>query len=92
MGVLMAKTTTGEFSAPLTELHDAWWNSIARAMGVKFPFAFQLVSADSFAMSSRELVIDLVNKLPENASLAEIVREIELLADRKSTRLNSSHG
>jgi hypothetical protein len=22
----------GEFSAPLTELHDAWWNSIARAM------------------------------------------------------------
>jgi hypothetical protein len=22
----------GEFSAPLTELHDAWWNSSARAM------------------------------------------------------------
>jgi hypothetical protein len=28
----MAKTTGCEFSAPLTELHDAWWNSIARAM------------------------------------------------------------
>jgi hypothetical protein len=26
------KTAGGEFSAPLTELHDAWWNSIARAM------------------------------------------------------------
>jgi phosphoribosylformylglycinamidine synthase II len=29
---LMMKTANGEFSAPLTELHDAWWNSIARAM------------------------------------------------------------
>ena len=29
---LTVKTATGEFSAPLTELHDPWWNSIARAM------------------------------------------------------------
>jgi len=29
---LTVKTVAGEFSAPLTELHDAWWNSIARAM------------------------------------------------------------
>jgi phosphoribosylformylglycinamidine synthase len=29
---LTVKTVGGEFSAPLTELHDAWWNSIARAM------------------------------------------------------------
>ena len=29
---LSLKTASGEFSAPLTELHDAWWNSIARAM------------------------------------------------------------
>jgi phosphoribosylformylglycinamidine synthase len=29
---LTVKTGAGEFSAPLTELHDAWWNSIARAM------------------------------------------------------------
>jgi phosphoribosylformylglycinamidine synthase II len=29
---LTVKTTGGEFSAPLTELHDTWWNSIARAM------------------------------------------------------------
>jgi phosphoribosylformylglycinamidine synthase len=29
---LTIKTGAGEFSAPLTELHDAWWNSIARAM------------------------------------------------------------
>jgi phosphoribosylformylglycinamidine synthase len=29
---LTVKAATGEFSAPLAELHDAWWNSIARAM------------------------------------------------------------
>jgi phosphoribosylformylglycinamidine synthase subunit PurL len=30
---LTFKTATGEFSAPVSELHDAWWNAIARAMG-----------------------------------------------------------
>jgi phosphoribosylformylglycinamidine synthase len=29
---LAIKTSSGEFSTPLTELHDAWWNSITRAM------------------------------------------------------------
>ncbi len=29
---LTVKTEQGEFSAPLTELHDPWWNSIGRAM------------------------------------------------------------
>jgi phosphoribosylformylglycinamidine synthase len=29
---LTIKTTGGEFSAPLAGLHNAWWNSIARAM------------------------------------------------------------
>ena len=29
---LTVKTAAGEFSTPLNELHDAWWNSIARAM------------------------------------------------------------
>jgi phosphoribosylformylglycinamidine synthase len=29
---LTIKTTGGEFSAPSVELHDVWWNSIARAM------------------------------------------------------------
>jgi hypothetical protein len=29
---LTVKTASGEFSAALTELHDLWWNSIARAM------------------------------------------------------------
>ena len=37
-------------------------------------------------MSSRELVIELVNKLPANASLAEIAREIELLAGIEQAR------
>jgi phosphoribosylformylglycinamidine synthase len=30
---LAFKTSDGEFSASLGELHDRWWNSIARAMG-----------------------------------------------------------
>jgi phosphoribosylformylglycinamidine synthase len=29
---LVLKTSSGEFSATVTELHDPWWNSIARAM------------------------------------------------------------
>jgi phosphoribosylformylglycinamidine synthase len=29
---LTVKTAAGEFSAPLAELHDAWWHSIGRAM------------------------------------------------------------
>jgi phosphoribosylformylglycinamidine synthase subunit PurL len=29
---LTLKTVQGEYTAPLTELHDPWWNSIARAM------------------------------------------------------------
>ena len=29
---LRVKTAGGEFSAPLGELHDPWWNSISRAM------------------------------------------------------------
>jgi phosphoribosylformylglycinamidine synthase len=29
---LAIKTGTGEFSVPVTELHDRWWNAIARAM------------------------------------------------------------
>jgi len=29
---LVVKTAAGEFSAPVAELHDVWWNSIARAM------------------------------------------------------------
>ena len=29
---LTIKTPAGKFSSPLAELHDAWWNSIARAM------------------------------------------------------------
>jgi len=29
---LAVKTAAGECSVPVTELHDAWWNSIARAM------------------------------------------------------------
>ena len=29
---LAVKTAAGEFSGPVAELYDVWWNSIARAM------------------------------------------------------------
>ena len=37
-------------------------------------------------MSSRETVIDLVRRLPEDMPLVEIAREIELLAGLKTAR------
>jgi hypothetical protein len=37
-------------------------------------------------MSNREIVIDLLSKLPEDASLEEIAREIELLAGIRAGR------
>jgi hypothetical protein len=43
-------------------------------------------------MSSREIVIDLVNKLPEDASLADIAREVELLAGIEKARGQARRG
>jgi predicted transcriptional regulator len=43
-------------------------------------------------MSSREMVIDLVTKLPEDTSLAEIAREIELLAGIQRAREQAHRG
>jgi hypothetical protein len=37
-------------------------------------------------MSNRELVIDLLSKLPEDAPLEEIAREIEFLAGIQTAR------
>jgi hypothetical protein len=45
-----------------------------------------LAAADNSYMSSRETVIELVNKLPEEMPLAEIAREIELLAGIQTAR------
>ena len=43
-------------------------------------------------MSSREMVIDLVTKLPEGTTLAEIAREIELLAGIQRAREQARRG
>jgi hypothetical protein len=45
-----------------------------------------LTTKDNFNMSSRETVIELVSKLPEEMPLAEIAREIELLAGIQTAR------
>jgi len=43
-------------------------------------------------MSNREIVIDLLSKLPEDAPLEEIAREIELLAGIRSAREQAHRG
>jgi hypothetical protein len=43
-------------------------------------------------MSGREIVIELVNKLPEDAPLADIAREIELLAGIQEARQQARRG
>ncbi len=48
--------------------------------------AFFLAVDDNANMSSRETVIEFVSKLPEEMSLAEIAREIELLAGLQTAR------
>ncbi len=40
-------------------------------------------------MSNRELVIDLINKLPENTPLEDIAREIEFVAGVKEALAQS---
>jgi hypothetical protein len=42
-------------------------------------------------VSSRETVIELVSKLPEEMPLAEIAREIELLAGIQTAREQARH-
>jgi hypothetical protein len=51
-----------------------------------FPNCLFPTAGDNPAMSSRETVIDLVTRLPEDMPLAEIAREIELLAGLKTAR------
>jgi hypothetical protein len=43
-------------------------------------------------MSNREMVIELVNRLPENTPLEEIAREIDLLAGIKTARDQARKG
>jgi hypothetical protein len=45
-----------------------------------------LTANDNSIVSSRETVIELVSKLPEEMPLAEIAREIELLAGIQTAR------
>jgi hypothetical protein len=44
------------------------------------------------AMSNRELVIDLVRRLPEDTPLKQIAREVELLAGIKTAREQAQRG
>ena len=43
-------------------------------------------------MNNRDVVIDLVKKLPEDASLHEFAREIELLAGIQTAREEAERG
>jgi hypothetical protein len=70
-----------------------WWHEIWRSMAKEqFPFAYSAWIADISGMSRRELVIDLVNKLPADAPLADLAREIELLAGIQAARAGARRG
>jgi len=43
-------------------------------------------------MSNRDLAIDLIQKMPEDTSLEEIAREIQLLAGIKIARAQARRG
>jgi hypothetical protein len=43
-------------------------------------------------MSNREIVIDLILKLPEDTSLHDIAREIELIAGIRKAREEAARG
>ena len=45
-----------------------------------------MTAKDNFIVSSRETVIEFVSKLPAEMPLAEIAREIELLAGLQTAR------
>jgi hypothetical protein len=47
---------------------------------------------DTSNMSNREIVIDLLSRLPEDVTLEEIAREIELLAGIKIARDQARRG
>jgi hypothetical protein len=55
-------------------------------IGKRIRVAFSSTWVDCFDMSSRETVIEFVRKLPEEMSVAEIAREIELLAGIETAR------
>ena len=44
------------------------------------PLAITVPLCDSSHMSNREIAIDLIQKLPDDASLLDIAREIEFVA------------
>ena len=80
-------------NAPFTDWNDHPTLAIPTRWDRKFWNGWACVSklsfsnrADNPTMSSRETVIALVNRLPEDMPLAEIAREIELLAGLKAAR------
>jgi hypothetical protein len=54
--------------------------------------AYLFETGDYFAMSNRETVIEFVRKLPEEMPMAEIAREIELLAGIQTAREQARRG
>jgi hypothetical protein len=65
------------------------FSRIRRCACVELRDCFFSIARDNRWMSSRETVIDLVNRLPEDMPLAEIAREIELLAGLKGARVQA---
>lgn len=55
-------------------------------MGSRDELNFPLARPIASRMSNREIVVDLIQKLPEDTSLHDIAREIELIAGIRMAR------
>ena len=77
--------------------HDLIWGDVvARFSRTNWASILRLPSGPTWAtflaMSNRELVIDLVSKLPEDTPLEDIARRIELLAGINVAREQAKRG
>ena len=86
-GIRSAETER-TFSPISCELRAGARNEVAASLNLSSAPASEIF----ITMSNREIVIDLLSKLPEDTSLEEIAREIELLAGIKTAREQTRRG
>ncbi len=54
--------------------------ALLQHVATEFPLDSVGRTAETYAMSNKEIVADLLQRLPENSSLQDIAREIEFVA------------
>jgi hypothetical protein len=82
------------WNGKIGEAWSAWVDRRPAGQGKPYDHSICILGKrdDNPTMSSRETVIDFVSKLPEEMSLAQIAREIELPADIQTAREQAVRG